>query len=153
MSMRESAEHGFTIIELVVVIALLGLLAAVALPKFADLTSEARTAALSGIQGGFTAGVQIVHSKWLATPGSGAGNVSIDGATVVVNAAGWPTVDTANSAQDTASELYGLLMSGALATGWAGTETAAAGVGTATFTLSGTGGGSFNYDAANGLVQ
>jgi prepilin-type N-terminal cleavage/methylation domain-containing protein len=154
MSAKSRSQHGFTLIELVVVIAILAILAAVALPKFADLTSEARTASLAGVRGGFTAAVQIVHAKWLAGGTGVAGAVSLEGGvTVQVNATGWPTVDTANAAQDTASELYGLLMSGALPTGWTSAEAAAAGAGTATFTLPGTGGGSFTYNGATGGVS
>lgn len=45
-------QAGFTLIELVVVIVILGILAAVAIPKFIDLSTEAYAAALGGVQGG-----------------------------------------------------------------------------------------------------
>ncbi len=149
--MSNQKQQGFTIIELVVVIALLGLLAAVALPKFADMTTEARTAAFEGVKGGFASSVQIVHAKWLAQ--GGGSTVAVSGATIEVNSTtGWPTVDTTNATQDTGSELYGVLMSGPLPSTWGATQVATSGtdVGTATFTLTASG-SAFTYNAATGI--
>lgn len=47
----KQAQRGFTLIELVMVIVILGVLAAVAIPKFVDLGDEAKTAAVKGIAG------------------------------------------------------------------------------------------------------
>mgnify|MGYP000341697375 CR=1 FL=1 len=54
---------GFTIVELVVVIAILGVLAAVALPRFLNVSSDARIAVLENIQGSMKSLANMVHMQ------------------------------------------------------------------------------------------
>lgn len=62
-------QSGFTLIELVVVIVILGILSAVALPKFINLTGSADTAALAGVAGGISSASAVNYSGRLATAG------------------------------------------------------------------------------------
>jgi MSHA pilin protein MshB len=59
-------QQGFTIIELVVVILLLGILTATALPRFMDVTTQAHTAVVQGVQGSLQTGVAMFNASWTA---------------------------------------------------------------------------------------
>ncbi|WP_293174993.1 type II secretion system protein [Oceanithermus sp.] len=86
--MRQT-QRGFTLIELVIVIVILGVLAAFALPRFIDVTQDARLAAVNGLAGSVRAAAALAHAQWLVDgqPTS----ISMEGITIdMVN--GYPEV-------------------------------------------------------------
>jgi MSHA pilin protein MshA len=82
--MNRNKQLGFTMIELIMVIVILGILAATALPKFANMTSDARKAALQGAQGAVSSAMTIAHSQALIEGKNNASGdtITLEGATV-----------------------------------------------------------------------
>lgn len=109
--MKHLRGAGFTLIELVMVIVILGILAAVAVPRFLNLSDDALAASRAGTTGGLNSAVQIVRSRWLAQGGTG--TVTPAGGTpITMNAAGFPDVGATYASAATCAALVGSLLGG-----------------------------------------
>ncbi len=87
-------QGGFTLIELVMVIVILGILSAFALPRFADVSTDARKATINGLAGAIKSASAIAHSAQIAAGGTLGATVTMDGQTVtMVNS--YPTANAA----------------------------------------------------------
>lgn len=83
-------QSGFTLIELITVIVILGILSAFALPRFAGLESQARSASLDGLGGSVRSGAALAHAVWLAN-GTSPATITMEGVTIDMDATtGYP---------------------------------------------------------------
>lgn len=85
-------QGGFTLIELVVVIVILGILAVTAAPKFLNLQSDARASSLQGLKGAMSGAAGIVYGKAAIEGVERTGTKLADG-TAIVN--GYPAATSA----------------------------------------------------------
>ena len=119
-------QAGFTMIELIVVIVILGVLAAVAMPKFVDVSSDAKAAALQGVAGAATSAMNVNY---------GARKVNVAKGSAVTNCTDVST-----------------LMQGGLPTGYTVTAAAIAADATVSCTLTQTSGGATTTFTGLGIL-
>ena len=95
---QKKAQQGFTLIELVVVIVILGILAVTAAPKFIDLTGDARGSVVEAVKGSLNSAADLAHAKALvtaslaaaSTPVTASNSITVGANTIALNY-GWPT--------------------------------------------------------------
>ncbi|PXX89290.1 pilin [Marinobacter vulgaris] len=117
---REEKQRGFTLIELVVVIAILAILAAFALPRFAQLSEQAHESSIKATAGALAAGVALTKTQWVSNGLTAAADdvVGFGNDDVDVSDDGWPTatndVNSANMTEARCRQVWeGVLQSNA----------------------------------------
>ena len=127
-------QAGFTLIELVLVIVILGILAATAIPRFSDLSTDARRAALQGMEAGIRSAAVLARATQLSRSLASNASVTMEGTSVAMSN-GYPTA-AAGGIDNALSNFSGFTFA-------AGVFTKTGAPGTCTATYANTGGPSY----------
>lgn len=104
-------QKGFTLIELIVVLVILGILAAFAIPRFAGVNSDARRAAVQGLAGSLRSSTALVHGLSLArnVTNDTTGLITLEGQAIdIVN--GYPAAAGAKGIAATVLNMEGFVV-------------------------------------------
>jgi MSHA pilin protein MshA len=86
---KRTNQGGFSLIELVVVVTILGILAAFAVPRFASLEGQARLASTQALAGSVRSGAALAHALWLSQGDPASTTVTMEGQPIAM-AFGYP---------------------------------------------------------------
>lgn len=79
---------GFTLMELVLVIVLLGIITAIALPRFSNIKEDAEKATAVSMARAFEAAINLAHYQWRTNDEPA--TVTVEGKSITMNSSGWP---------------------------------------------------------------
>src|SRR5688572_8296339 len=130
--MEPRADIRLSVLERSVLAAFLLLLVASSVPSVVQMGRTARENELRVLRNGFAEALGALHGDWLKHGGRAA-QIEANGSRIAMNRQGWPTIDSRHPSQDTALELYHLVMRKPLSHRWTSQESPAPDSGVAKF--------------------